>query len=369
MDAPGPENPEVLAKYEKAGEIASSVMRSLLAQCSAGAKVLDLCEKGDAMLTKELGSVYTGKVDGKNVPKGISFPTCVSVNNCVCHNSPLKSDKEQVIASGDVVKIDLGVHIDGYIGVCAHTVVVGAANAKPAKGRKADVVLAAYKAAHAAARMVKPGAKSQDITRAIAVVADAFKCKPIADMLSFQTHRFQLNTDKAIIQNPTEGSLKSHKECVFEENEVYAIDVLMSSGEGKARLGDARTTVFKQTDERYHLRGKHARNLFSEVRRKFHRMPFSLRSCESEIRARMGAKECVEHNLLEPYHVLFERAGEYVAQFRMTVLLLPGGNKIVSKVDFDATAFDSEYDMHEDALLKALDPNEPAEPEDSQDKK
>ena len=52
-------------------------------------------------------------------------------------------------------------------------------------------------------------------------------------MLSFQTKRFQIVTEKAIIQNPSESVLKSHKECVFEANEVYAIDVLMSTGEGK----------------------------------------------------------------------------------------------------------------------------------------
>jgi len=60
----------------------------------------------------------------KNLKKGIAFPTCISVNNCVCHFSPLKSERELVLVAGDVVKVDLGAHVDGYIAVAAHTLVV-----------------------------------------------------------------------------------------------------------------------------------------------------------------------------------------------------------------------------------------------------
>lgn len=58
--------------------------------------------------------------------KGIAFPTCISVNNCVCHFSPLRSEADLKLTDGDVVKIDLGAHIDGFIAVAAHTVIVGA---------------------------------------------------------------------------------------------------------------------------------------------------------------------------------------------------------------------------------------------------
>lgn len=51
---------------------------------------------------------------------------------------------------------DLGAHIDGFIAVAAHTVVVGASADKPVTGRKADVILAAYWASQAALRLLKP---------------------------------------------------------------------------------------------------------------------------------------------------------------------------------------------------------------------
>ena len=80
-------------------------MQRLVPLCVAGASVRDLCERGDALLTESLNAVYTEKKDDKPVPKGIAFPTCVSINNCVCHNSPLKSDKEQRIKGGDLIKL------------------------------------------------------------------------------------------------------------------------------------------------------------------------------------------------------------------------------------------------------------------------
>ena len=78
----------------------------------------------------------------KNLEKGIAFPTCLSSNHFCGHFSPLKSE-DSVLLSGDVVKIDLGVHIDGFVGLVAHTLVVGE---KETNGKKADVVLAAYQA-------------------------------------------------------------------------------------------------------------------------------------------------------------------------------------------------------------------------------
>ena len=58
---------------------------------------------------------------------------------------------------GDVVKIDLGAHIDGFIAVAAHTVVVQKDSSAKVTGRNADVALAAYWASQAALRLLKPG--------------------------------------------------------------------------------------------------------------------------------------------------------------------------------------------------------------------
>jgi methionine aminopeptidase len=93
----------------------------------------------------------------KDIKKGIAFPTCLSMNNCICHFSPSKNDADYVLKEDDLVKIDVGVHIDGFIAVVAHTIVVGATADKKVTGRKADVILAAYQASQAALRLLSPG--------------------------------------------------------------------------------------------------------------------------------------------------------------------------------------------------------------------
>jgi methionine aminopeptidase len=89
--------------------------------------------------------------------KGIAFPTCLSVNNCICHFSPSKNDPDLILKEDDLVKVDLGAHIDGFIAVVAHTIVVNQSPDIKVKGRKADVILAAYNAAQATLRLVKEG--------------------------------------------------------------------------------------------------------------------------------------------------------------------------------------------------------------------
>lgn len=92
----------------------------------------------------------------KEIKKGIAFPTCLSVNNCICHFSPTKNDPDYILKEGDVVKIDLGAHIDGFIAVAAHTVVARADQSAKVSGRAADVILATYWASQAALRLLKP---------------------------------------------------------------------------------------------------------------------------------------------------------------------------------------------------------------------
>jgi len=117
----------------------------------------------------------------------------------------------------------------------------------------------------------------------------------------------------------------------FEENEVYAVDIVTSSGEGKPKLLDEKqTTIYKRAvDRSYHLKMKASRFIFSEINQKFPIMPFTARALE-EKRARLGLVECVNHELLQPYPVLHEKPGDYVAHIKFTVLLMPNGSDRVT---------------------------------------
>ena len=109
--------------------------------------------------------------------KGIAFPTCISVNNVICHYTPLLSEPDTLLADEDLVKIDLGAHIDGFIAVVAHSFVLGASAEAPVTGRKADVIMAAHLASEAALRLVKPGMENTEVTETLAKIGEAYECK------------------------------------------------------------------------------------------------------------------------------------------------------------------------------------------------
>merc|ERR1711912_3206 len=106
-------------------------------------------------------------------------------------------------------------------------------------------------------------------------------------------------------------------EFEFEMNEVYCIDIVMSTGEGKGKETELRNTVYKRAPETtYNLKTQKARQFISEVNRRFPALPFSLRQIEDEQVARVGVSEAKRHELLDEYPVLKEREKEFVAQFK-----------------------------------------------------
>merc|ERR1719327_1224996 len=124
---------------------------------------------------------------------------------------------------------------------------------------------------------------------------------------------------------------EKQEEVEFEMNEVYCIDVVMSTGEGKPKESELRSTVYKRAVEMsYNLKTQKARQFISEVNRRFPALPFSLRQIEDEQVARVGVSEAKRHELLDEYPVLKEKDREFVAQFKFTVLLLPGGTKRIT---------------------------------------
>jgi curved DNA binding protein len=201
---------------------------------------------------------------------------------------------------------------------------VASATATPITGRKADVICAAHIASEVAHRLIKPGTKNTEVTEVIAKVAQEFECQPLEGVLSHQMKRFVIDGNNVIINKETVD--QKVDEFEFEENQVYGVDIVISSGEGKAKELETRTTIFKRAvDQNYLLKMKASRYVFNEMNAKFPTLPFTLRAFDDEKKARLGITECLKHDLVSPYPVLFEKPGDFVAQFKFTVLILPSG--------------------------------------------
>ena len=151
------------------------------------------------------------------------------------------------------------------------------------------------------------------------------------------------------------------------------MDVLVSTGDGTNKEKDAKTVIFKKTDLTYMLKMKTSREFLSQVNKSYGPMPFNLRNFEEEKKARMGVVECVKHNVIQPFHVLYEKEGTFVAQFKFTVLLMPNGpQKITGNfyapifvetcifmilllgLPFDAALYKSEKSVEDKEILTLL---------------
>ncbi|KAG2205995.1 DNA-binding protein [Mucor mucedo] len=343
----------VQTKYKDAGKIADAVLDQVIKLCVVDAKIVDICMAGDKLLKEATAAIYNKK--GKNkVTKGIGFPTTVSVNNCVAHFSPLPSDPEAAITlkEGDVAKIQLGAQFDGYCSTVATTIVVGAK--APVTGAKADVIKAAETALEAAIRLIRPGNKNMEVTKTVDKIAEAYGVKAVEGMLSHNQLKDKTDGEKQIILNPSDNHLRDFKRIEFAENEVYAIDILISTGEGKVRPLKTRTTIYKNTGIRYQLKMAASRAVLSEIQQKAGAFPFTLRDLEDERKARMGIVEAAKHQTVLPYDVMYERDEAVVAQYLSTVMVTKNGNTLLTNPRFDAVEVKSEKSVKDEEILKLL---------------
>ena len=159
-------------------------------------------------------------------------------------------------------------------------------------------------------------------------------------MVSHNLEQDIIDGEKTINNCLNEAQSKDSETHEFKLHEVYAVDVLVSTGDGKNQERDAKTTVFKKTGLTYMLKMKTSREFFSGVSKCYGSMPFNIRNCEEEKKARMGVVECVKHQVLQPFNVLYEKEGCFVAQFKFTVLLMPNGPmKITGEDHIKITCF------------------------------
>jgi curved DNA binding protein len=351
---------DFVTKYKLAAEIVNNSVKKIIPLCVEGAKILDICLEGDKLIEQGTGAVWNKSVKGAKVPKGLAFPTSISVNNCVAHFSPLASDplSSQTLAKDDVVKIHIGAHIDGFAAVTAETIVVDASPENPVTGRRADVLKAAHTAAEVAMRLVRVGNKNWAVTDAVNKVAATWGCKPVEGMLSCQQEQNVIDGKKRIVLNPSEAQKREFDTVTFAEGEVWGVDILVTSGEdGKARLEESRTTIYqKDSTVTYQLKMKTSRFVFSEVQKKAGAFPFNIRVLEDEKKARLGLQEAVQHGLVKPYEVIYTPPGTFVAGFHFTIALLPAGPLLLTHPPlwYKPELFKTENELEDEELKELL---------------
>ena len=316
----------VVDMYKAAGTIASTVLSELVNMTKQDTSVLHLCKTGDIKIMEQLSKIYK-----KHTNKGIAFPTCVSVNEIAGHYSPL-NDQDTIIKNGDLVKIELGVHIGEYPAVVATTVIV---TEDIVNDNRARVLTATAEASRKVFELMKPGKKNRDVANELKSIAKKYNCSLLKTnyietitpgVVSYQMSKGVIDgnnddTDEYIHQLiiPRENFNYNFQmvDMEFEEDEVYAIDIAMSTGDGKVNEKGDVTTLFKRSRDFKSLKLRTARESLILFNKQF---PVSIRD-PFNIRLKLGINECLKQGVLIPYPVQREKTGEFISRVKFTVIV------------------------------------------------
>ncbi|KAF2101727.1 curved DNA-binding protein [Rhizodiscina lignyota] len=358
-------NPDTLTKYKQAAQISNKALEAVSGWCTEGAHIIELCERGDALLDAEVAKVYKGK----KISKGIAHPCTISPSSYVTPYTPLKSDAEEAsttLKKGEVVKIQLGVQIDGFGTIVCDNIVVGGV----VEGRTADLLLATHYANELLLRlMVPPGlvaateeekkkAEGQKppsqtkINQLLEKVVKAYDCNLVESTTCWLFERNEIEGKKKIILAPGEGVKGDGNP---EPMEVWGVEMGVSLGSGKVKTLPNRATLLRRTTTTFGLKRASSRATLSEIVKKFGTFPFSMRQLEDERAAKIGVMECVRGNVLRQYEVVGDKEGEPVSRLFTTVVITKNGlTRLATPPAFDPAKYKSDKKITDEEVLKIL---------------
>ena len=214
---------QILDNYRKAGDISKKAKKLGRKLVVPGANVYEICETIEDLIRKEGGKP--------------AFPTNVSINNEAAHYSAEILD-DRVIPENSITKLDLGVHIDGYIVDTAITL-----NYDP----KLEILTQAAKdALYAALNAIRPGVKVEKIGRIVEKIINKAGYKPVMNLSGHQIKRYNLHAGLSI---PNVGPGYFERDSSkFELGRIYAVEPFASTGKGLID-SDKITNIFRLNKE------------------------------------------------------------------------------------------------------------------------
>ena len=343
-------NSDVANKYKMASKWTNETLKILIEACVPGAKVGELCKLGDSTMESKCERQF------KEVSRGIGFPTCISLNDCVCHNSPDINDNPEgynvELQKGDVVRIDLGIQIDGFLAQVAHTLqILDKDEELDPSTKEANIITAAYQAMHTVIRAFRPDNALYDVTKALEHVAKLYNVQPVEGVLSHQTKQYIIDGTKCIIgKNTPQHQVYNYK---FEAGTVWVLDVVFSTGDGKLKENLLlKPAIFKmELGAQQSTRTHTAAAIQKEVEVNHQNFPFSVRNLTTK-GSRLGISEMLRHQILIPYPSLFEKKDSVVAHFKCTLFITD--KKIERLTGIPMQSGGNKLSFDEDELLKAI---------------
>jgi len=295
-------NPEEIEKWKTAGKLARDALHFGRNLIEAEKSMLNVTEKIESFVKKHGGE--------------LAFPTNLAVNNVGAHWTP-SSKSSEIFCKGDVVKLDVGVHIDGYIGDNALTLEIGTKN-------YTKMIEASREALNAAINVAVAGVNVGIIGHAVQDTIEKYGYRPIANLTGHRIKRYNLHSGVSI------PSIRERGGPTLNNGDIVAIEPFVTDGAG--RVGGKRNSNIYHLRQIRKVRDEKATELMKEIQERYKGLPFAERWLhEFQDDATKNLQKLMRAGIVSYYPVLDELGNGIVAQSEHTLLITNNGNEVLTE--------------------------------------
>lgn len=290
---------DVFQKYRLAGRIAAEVREEAKKILREGMPIIEVCEKAELSIRRKGGNP--------------AFPCNVSINEIAAHYTSPPEDV-RTIPEKSIVKIDIGVHVDGYIADTATTVYFNPAYE--------NLVGTAEAALEKAVDIIRPGLLLSRFGSEIQKTIKTKGFKPISNLTGHQIGRYLIHAGKSL------PNVHHFSTTRIKAGEVYGVEpfTTVDTAIGKVK-GGSEAHIFRLLKHRS-LTNSYARQLLNYIKENFRTLPFTerwLEGCVPPDQHRDAFSELLSSKCLVSYPTFIEVSGKPVAQAEHTVLVSDDG--------------------------------------------
>ncbi|MEW6748430.1 MAG: type II methionyl aminopeptidase [Candidatus Micrarchaeota archaeon] len=293
-----------LENFREAGKIASRIREDSKRLIMVGEPLLDIAETIEQMIAEEGAKP--------------AFPVNISINEIAAHYTP-EFGSETVLKDDDLVKVDLGMQVDGALSDTAYTIDLGGKNEK--------LVQAAEEALEKAIATIKPGVGVGQVGAIIESTIKGYGFKPIANLSG---HMIKSNELHAGVEIP---NVKTEDSYHFEEGDIFAVEPFATTGQGFVE--DLEQVEIFSIYAPSNVRMRQSRKIVEHVVQNYGMLPFAERwvrkSFQSKLLVSAALRELLQNHFIKGYPVLREVARGLVSQAEHTVLVTKDGCEVLTK--------------------------------------
>jgi len=288
--------------YREAGRIASRAREYGISLLKDGARVEDVAEDVEDFIRGEGARP--------------AFPVGIGIDDVAAHYTPSHNDR-LILRRGNLVKMDVGVHVDGYIADTARTVEIGT-------NRHASLIEAAEEALSLAINLMKPRTPLRILGEAVQNTIESYGYHPVRNLTGHSLRRNVLHSGLSI----PSVKLPSSSLGKVREGDVVAIEPFATTGTGTV-AGEKPGNIFSLGK----IKSTGMKTVVENIMKEFGSLPFAQRWLLSNPATSMkdpDIAKLVKRDIIRPYPVLREINGGMVSQAEHTVIITRAGCEVTT---------------------------------------